>query len=80
MDYPTNGTGVGEQPSDSGGDEAGIDMELMHNFGEGVGVDMRDFTVQDEDGEVVGEAVGMATLGDVTRPKTGKWGLSTLHD
>ena len=76
MDYPTGGGG---QPSDSGAEEAGIDMELMHNFGEGVGVDMRDFTVQgDEDVEGVGEVVGV-TLGDVTRPKSGERGVFTLR-
>jgi hypothetical protein len=31
----------------------GLDMDMVHDFGEGVGVDMRDFTVHDEDLEDV---------------------------
>ena len=66
MDYP-GAPGVGGQNEEGQEGEGGLDMELMHNFGEGVGVDMRDFTVNDEGDEVVD------VLGDAM-PKSGEWG------
>lgn len=45
-------------PNQDPSGEGGLDMDIMHDFGEGVGVDMRDFTVQgDEDGETMNEAM-----------------------
>jgi len=45
--------------------DGGLDMDIMHDFGEGVGVDMRDFPSHSEDDEV-GGIVG--TLNQVAVP------------
>lgn len=39
--------------------EGGLDMDIMHDFGEGVGVDMRDFPVHvgDDEGEAMNDGM-----------------------
>ena len=65
MDYPADHT-VGDSNHENdqvAGDHPELNMDIMHDFGEGVGVDMRDFPSHSEgDGD---ETVGLAeALGD----------------
>lgn len=45
LETETRGYTMNDYTSDNneGGGEGGLDMEVLHDFGEGVGVDMRDF-------------------------------------